>query len=820
MIDVMHQYAEIYVDVPVKNTDRAFDYAIPESFRADIRVGSRVLVPFGPRKLIGYVTRCKTTTDTKRVKAILDVLDVTPPLTTELIQLGFYMADTYLCHTITAFQSMIPAVLKGKYRKVVTLGDQTDPIIKGEKSRVVDQLIQALQEKGLLMLEQALQIVEQDRILIRKLMEKGLIRVEEQVGDRVTKQKVGWLLPAEKGVLQEALIQLPKQAKKQRELVSYFIENHHEIPLQSLLTEMKTTRPTVRKLMDHGIIKMEERERFRDPYQNRTYQRTTPLPLTTEQQQAYHQMVVAIENGHYASVLLHGVTGSGKTEVYLQLIEVALKKGKECIVLVPEISLTPQMVERFKGRFGELVAVLHSGLSAGERFDEWRKIRSGQVKIAIGARSAIFAPFAHLGLIIIDEEHETTYKQEEHPKYHAREVANWRAQHHQALLVLGTATPAVETYYAARTGELTWVQMRERVQGRALPTIEVVDMREELKIGNRSMFSRALHSAIVACIEKGEQAVLFLNRRGFSTFVLCRECGETVACPHCEIALTYHQTNQSVRCHYCGYATGLPTECPSCQSRHIRHFGTGTQKVEEELKRTLENIRVIRMDVDTTGKKGAHERLLRQFGEGKADVLVGTQMIAKGLDFPKVTVVGVIAADTTLHLPHYKAGERTFQLLTQVSGRAGRHERPGRVFIQSYNGDHYSIDYAAHYQMESFYRTECQMRRNLHYPPYYGLFTLILSHPDRLKLMHASQQMARQLQLGLQDIAQLLGPVPASMPKLKDRYRMQMMIKYQLIPEHNHLVKEAVRNAIQTDDAALRIHVDREGRWTQDWKKD
>ncbi|TCW37504.1 replication restart DNA helicase PriA [Laceyella sacchari] len=804
--------AQVIVDVPTKATDRPFDYLVPESLRGEVRIGCRVKVPFGPRKVLGYVVDLKDEAETPRLKAILDVLDFVPPLTPELVQLGFFMADEYLCHTMTALASMVPAVLKGTYAKVVSLG----PEASAETDSLIDlpavPLFARLRENKECSWDEALDAVGGDARLLRRLAEAGRIRVEERIGDRVTRQKVMWVWPKQsRDELNRTLERLSGRAKRQKEVLRYFAKQPEAIPLPTLLAELRVARSTVQKLVEMGALAWEEREEYRDPFKHRSFQPTEPLPLTREQAAALTAIVKPIHERRYHSVLLQGVTGSGKTEVYLQAIAETLNQGREAIVLVPEISLTPQMVERFKGRFGDQVAVLHSGLSSGERFDEWRKIRRGEVKVAIGARSAIFAPFKQIGLIIIDEEHESSYKQEENPKYHAREVAAWRARHHGATLVLGSATPSLETHYLADSGTLERVVLRERVHGRPFPVVTIVDMREELRKGNRTMFSGTLKEELLACVERGEQAVLFLNRRGFSTFVMCRECGETLMCPHCDISLTYHQTNRTVRCHYCGYAERVPKECPSCQSPHIRHFGTGTQRVEEELVRRFPGIRVIRMDVDTTSRKGAHERLLTSFGEGKADVLLGTQMIAKGLDFPKVTLVGVIAADTMLHLPDFRAAERTFQLLTQVSGRAGRHEKPGKVIIQTYSAEHYSIELAASHQTEAFYRQESFMRKQHAYPPYCSLFTILLSHPDQVTVMRASQEMARVIQRGMPAECQLLGPVPAPIPRLKDRYRLQMLVKYQAERGDGDRLKPLLKEAVAMfDDPDLRISVDRD----------
>lgn len=794
----MNQVAKVVVDVPSKGTNRPYDYLVPEKLIGEVQIGSRVEVPFGPRKILGYVISLTLSSPSQKLKNILDVKDILPPLTQELIQLGQAMADEYFCHTITAFQSMIPAVLKGKYHKKVFLGENTITIDKE-----IEPLRQLLESKLSCSFEEAEQLV--GRPALRKSIQRGHIEVEEHVGDRVTKERISWVK-----AMRTDVQEIPKRAKKQLEVMQYLLRENKEIALPTLLAETGAGRQTVKSLAERGLVQIEEREQYRDPYRDTIFQPTVPLALTTEQQQAFDTIKKPIEQEQYQTILLHGVTGSGKTEIYLQAIEEVLSLGKEAIVLVPEISLTPQMVDRFKGRFGEKVAVLHSRLSSGERYDEWRKIRRGEVQVAIGARSAIFAPFTKLGLVIIDEEHESSYKQEESPRYHAKEIARWRAQFHQATVVLGSATPSLESYFHARTNAYNWVTLKERVKGRPFPTVETVDMREELKQGNRTMFSQALSASIQETIARGEQVVLFLNRRGYATFVLCRSCGEVANCEHCDIALTYHHTNRTVRCHYCGYTERVPTTCPKCQSEHIRHFGTGTQKVEEELVKHFPGVRVIRMDMDTTSRKGSHERLLRSFGEGEADILLGTQMIAKGLDFPKVTLVGVIAADTMLNLPDFRAVERTYQLLTQVSGRAGRHEHPGKVIIQTYQEDHYSIQMVAAHESEAFYRKELLLRKQHHYPPFCGLFTITVSHTDRVLAMKRAVEIADLLK-GNPDY-EVLGPVAPSVSKIKDRHRIQVMVKY----PNKHEVIQEIQSKWKTvedwpRDKELRIQIDRDG---------
>jgi primosomal protein N' (replication factor Y) len=802
--------AAVYVEVSAGGVDRPFDYSIPDHLQALVQVGSRVRVPFGPRKVLGYVVGFPKEASTPRLKPLLDVMDLEPPLTPELVRLAQWVSQTYLCPMVTALQAMLPAVLKGKHQRVYRLVDgEAESLLPQEEQTLLERLKQKREwtQEGLLALPGA------KPALLRQWVQEGRLRVEERVGDRSTRKVRTWIRPAvSTDVLRAALDATPARAQRQRQLLAHFLEHPQACVQAELLARLGTNRSSLDRLVEKGWLEREEQEEYRDPYEGRAFKATEPLPLTEEQQQAYDAITTPLKERNWKPVLLHGVTGSGKTEVYLQAIAQALADGRETIVLVPEISLTPQMVNRFKGRFGERVAVLHSGLSSGERYDEWRKIRQGEAQVAVGARSAVFAPFSNLGLIIIDEEHESSYKQEEQPRYHARDVAIRRTQEHQAVLVMGSATPAVESYYKARTGTYQWVTMNQRVQGNPLPPVEVVDMREELKEGNRSIFSRPLRQALEACVNRGEQAVLLLNRRGFSTFVLCRDCGEVIQCPHCDISLTFHRTNQTLRCHYCGHAEAVPDTCPSCNSAHIRYFGTGTQRVEEELARLMPGLRVIRMDVDTTSRKGAHERLLTAFGEGKADVLLGTQMIAKGLDFPRVSLVGVIAADTMLHLPDFRAGERTFQLLTQVAGRAGRHAIPGRVVVQTYTPDHESIQLAASNQGEAFYRRECRLRMAHRYPPFSHVVTCLWSHPDRALVTQASMQATQTLRPLLPPDAELLGPVPAPVPRIKDRYRMQLMIKTHTHRDESRGWLDALRRLReQKADPNLRITIDRDG---------
>ena len=572
-------------------------------------------------------------------------------------------------------------------------------------------------------------------------------------------------------------------------VIDYFISNPKPIERQKILSLLGISSSVIKSLVDKGILSESMQEVYRDPYQDRIFEHTEPLQLTEEQSVAIKPILQTIEEKRHDVFLLYGITGSGKTEVYMQSIQKVLEEGREGIVLVPEISLTPQMVNRFKGRFGDEVAVLHSGLSIGEKYDEWRKIQRKEVRVAVGARSAIFAPFENLGIIIIDEEHETSYKQEDNPRYHARDVAIERARTHNCPVILGSATPSLETFARAKKGVYQLLTLSKRMNDQSLPTVDIVDMREELREGNRTMFSRVLYDKLQDRLMKKEQTVLFLNKRGHSSFVMCRDCGYVIQCPNCDISLTYHRYQQQMKCHYCGYEAVVPTICPECTSEHIRYFGTGTQKVEEELGKIFPEARVIRMDVDTTSRKGSHEKLLTAFEEGKADILLGTQMIAKGLDFPNITLVGVLSADTMLHLPDFRSSEKTFQLLTQVSGRAGRHELAGEVVIQTYSPEHYSIELASQQDFDQFYQKEMMIRKIHKYPPFYYLALITVSHEELMKVVDVTEKISVTLSSRLSKGAHILGPVACPIPRINNKYRYQCIVKYKKEPKLTQTLK-------------------------------
>jgi primosomal protein N' (replication factor Y) len=823
--------ARVIVDVPSRDTDRTFDYLIPDRLIGWVEVGSRVAVPFGGRKLQGIVTGLAEDAEVEytKLKPLDDLMDAVPPLSQELVELGKWISKRWLCPLTIVLQAMLPAALKGRAEKYVCPAagaEWTD-----DESVQGGGLLLALQRGVPLKLTGLLQQYPQQADLLKLWLRQGRMEERQRVEDRHSVKTILTVFPADSAVLSDAIGRVAARAHKQKEVLQYLLENAEPIAVQRLAEKLETTSSTIRSLSDKGWIEIRAVTEERDPYANRDFPASLPMILTPAQAAALAPIHDSLDQGAHEVFLLHGVTGSGKTEVYLQAIQRCLEYDNDAIVLVPEIALTPQMVERFKSRFGARVAVLHSRLSQGERYDEWRKIREGRAQVAVGARSAVFAPFSKIGLIIIDEEHETSYKQEESPKYHARDVAVERARLHGAAVVLGSATPALESYEAAvhggqenGLGQPQYISLPERVANRPLPAVQIVDMREELKLGNRAMFSYPLAAAIRERLEKQEQIVLLLNRRGYATFVMCRSCGYTAACPHCEISLTYHRGSHNLRCHYCGYAEAEPKVCPSCESPHIRFFGTGTQKVEEALAETFPGIRVIRMDVDTTTEKGSHERWLTEFRERRADVLLGTQMVAKGLDFPYVTLVGVLAADAALRLPDFRASERTFQLLTQVAGRAGRHELPGEVIIQTYDPEHESITSVVGHDYKGFVERALILRRQLGYPPYGRLLSVTFSHESVPMLLSTGERFASSLRKraiaeGISNefdsrgsaAIEVLGPVSSPIARLKDRYRFQCMVKYRGGVDASRLTSQVLAemgDAVKRSGVLISVDVD------------
>ena len=588
-----------------------------------------------------------------------------------------------------------------------------------------------------------------------------------------------------------------------KKIVEFFKTNSGKYTKSELINEHSISQYKLNKLIENEVLSIEEESVFR--YNDRVYNNDSAKTLTIEQENIIREYI----NSDDTMFLLKGVTGSGKTEVYMKLVERVLLEGKSAIILVPEIALTPQMIERFKGRFGVNVALFHSKLSDGERFDEWFRVKEGKAKVIVGARSAIFLPAKNLGLIIIDEEHENTYKSEQNPKYQTKEIAEYLSELKGCKVILGSATPSIETYYRALTGEMKLLELNSRVDNKPMPPMKVIDMRNELKGGNKSLFSRELFIAIQERLKRKEQIILFLNRRGFSTFVSCRSCGYVFKCDECDISMTYHK-NGLLICHYCGKTKREPRECPKCHSKYVKFFGAGTQRVEEEVKKYFNNVRILRMDVDTTRDKHSYERIYNTFKNGEADILIGTQMVSKGLDFKNVTLVGILAADMSINIPDYRAAERTFQIITQVAGRAGRGDKQGEVLIQTYTPQHYSLQYAVNYDYEGFYEKEFTVRAMMKYPPF-GKLLLINGTSKKEELlknfMHKITMMIKPLVESCLDI-EILGPIPCMISKVKENYRWQIVIKGEFDSYFSKNIKEILYDENKNVYNDIRISMD------------
>jgi len=742
---------------------REFDYLIPEELAGQVEVGSRVQVPFGARKIPGCVTALAEESAHTNLKSILKVIGAQSMVTPKVLQLARWIGEYYCCAPETALKAVLPEAVRQE-------------------------------EAGF-----------RERLFVRLLN-----------------------VPAEP----------PKLSRRQQEVWNILLERR-ELAMTELLTLAKTTAAMVRKLEDRSLVEIAPQISERDPYSREQILPSTPITLNPSQAGALEKIVAAMDarqtlpadgKATAATFLLHGVTGSGKTEIYLQAIAHALEQGRGAIVLVPEIALTPQTVERFKARFSSgklqtLVAVLHSHLSAGERHDEWHKIRQGRARIVIGARSAIFAPVDLLGLVIVDEEHEQTYKQEEAPRYHARDVAIVRAQMENAVVVLGSATPSLESYYNCKNGKYTLLELPERVDDHKMPHVRVVDMRQAAHLEKGiPIFSPQLKEAITQRLERKEQTILFLNRRGYSTALQCPKCGYVAECPNCSVSLTYHRLEQKLCCHICAHVAPVPKVCPAenCGNPAIRFSGTGTQKVEEAIKKLFPQARCHRMDADTMKRKDDYRRILGDFRAGKIDILVGTQMIAKGLHFPNVTLVGIIYADSALHQPDFRAGERTFQLLTQVAGRAGRGDVEGEVFVQAFTPFHPAIQYARRHDFQGFYDQELEFREQLKYPPAGRVALLTLKGRSEDKVKFSAEHVKRELDKlvappaapageaaasGFKDVI-IAGPAPAPLLKAETYYRYQIMLRTRSMSKLSHALAKMVAGLTLPDEVTMAVDID------------
>lgn len=713
----------VLVELSNKNIDKIFEYLVPHNLEDKIKVGVRVIVPFGKMTLEGFVLEINSVKSTeKELREIINIVDLDVVLNEELLELGKVIQNKTLATLISCYQVMLPKALKAKCGSKINI--KFDSIYK----------------------------LNSHDINLEKL---------------TTGQK--------------AIIELVKNKEKvsKKELV--------EISLSSLKT-----------LVKNKILLEEKIEHYRVLYKNEKYDKKE---LSSDQRMVVNEVI----NNSRNIYLLHGVTGSGKTEVYMEIIEHYLSLGKTSIVLVPEISLTPQMVSRFQQRFGEMIAAIHSALSDGEKYDEWRRICRGEARIVIGARSAIFAPLKNIGVIIIDEEHSDSYKQSDpNPRYSAKDVAIIRSEYHNCPVIFGSATPSLEVMARACKGVYKLLSLPNRVNGKKLPLVKIVDMNEEMK-KTQGYFSNILIESIRHCLEKKEQVILLLNRRGYSSFVSCKNCGYTFKCPNCDITLTFHKSSNTLRCHYCGYGEKVYNSCPSCSENSLSNLGVGTQKIEEELYSLFPTSKVLRMDYDTTSKKGMHEKMIQAFKNLEYDILLGTQMVAKGLDFSNVTLVGVINADTSLNIPDFRSSENTFSLLSQVAGRSGRSIKEGFVIIQTFNPEHYAIELTKTHDYLSFYKKEMVIRKQLKYPPFYYLCNIRISGKDDNFVLAEALKIKRSLERNLNETI-ILGPSAASIYRINNIIRYNIILKYK---KTNNIfeILEKIINHYKTNNK-IKIDVD------------
>ena len=786
-------YAEVVVNSPGAQ-QKTFSYAVPSDML--LEVGHAVWVPFGPKVLQGIIFQLTEYPAVEETRDIIGLIDPQPILSPVQVELARWISERYLCSLFDAASLMLPPGFERRVLTFVSLVACPSEATISALTRHQRALINLLQRKGRVEITEVEKAVgkKMARTVIGQLVRKKLVvKIQELEKVKVKAKILPYLrLAVEAERARQALSRM-RATSKQAELLRLLVEVSRLIPLSEAKQRVGCSSAVVRALKEKGLIGIEEIKVYRDPLAHRTFSPSPAPALTTAQEAVWREIKAAleVEKGDHQKApifLLHGVTGSGKTEIYLRALEKTISLGKRGIVLVPEIALTPQTIDRFASRFPGRVGVFHSKLSIGEQFDEWRRIKEGAFDVVIGSRGAIFAPMPDLGLIVIDEEHEWTYKQQEQsPRYHARDVAIRLAELSGSMVILGSATPDVVSYYRSQIGDYRRLELPQRIAraGRReldlLPKVEIVDLREELKAGNRSIFSRSLARAMERALAAGEQVILFLNRRGTSTFVQCRDCGYVLRCRRCDVALTYHSAGEDLVCHQCNYRTPAPALCPHCGGKRIKFLGIGTQKVEEETARTFPEANLLRWDRDATRGKYSHEEILDKFVAHEADVLIGTQMIAKGLDLPLVTLVGVINADISLHLPDFRASERTFQILSQVAGRAGRGALAGRVIVQSYALEHYAIACAAKHDYCSFYQQEISLRRQYSNPPFSRLARLLYINPSNAQCQRESERMHRLLKVerdswGMADIS-LIGPSPAFIPRVRGKFRWQIVVR-------------------------------------------
>lgn len=766
----MAQFCDVCLPVPL---DQPFTYALAGEDCDSARVGCRVLVPFQQRKLTGTILRLHDVVPEYKVRPVAKILDAIPIFDEKLIALGLWVARYYYAPVGEVFRIMAPLAGEVKRNKLYALTETGRSVARQSLLGIVDAnepvlvVLKALDERPL-SLEALRRRTPDAPNLLKDFQRKAWVRIEEESHERDPLRA-----PASKlNVAGLAAEQPSKLPKWERELLAYLHLHPGVHPLDEVEDLVKNASQSARSLARQGLVKLSPRMSSIRRAADRP-----PHELNASQQAAYEAIAAGLQTNQYGAFLLQGVTGSGKTEVYLRAIEAALAAGRGALLMVPEIALTPQVAGQFAVRFGDQVAILHSAFGESERAEYWRRIRRGEARVVIGTRSAVFAPMPDLGLILVDEEHDGSYKQEETPRYNGRDVAVVRAQQIGAVVVLGSATPSLETRYNAERGKYQRLLLPDRIEQRPMPDVEVIDLRQEyLETKKNSLFSRRMIEAVQQKLSLGEQVMLMMNRRGFSSFATCRSCGYRVECVNCSVTLTYHRRDHRLLCHYCGYAEKVPQQCVKCDSEHIQFIGSGSERIEEELREAFPEARIARMDRDTIHSKNDYEQILHGFREGAFDILVGTQMIAKGHDIPNVTLVGIVNADIGLGMPDFRAAERTFQLLTQASGRAGRGGLPGTVILQTINPEHYAVRFSAAQDYELFYTKELHFRKVMRYPPFASLANLLFRSTTQEEALRMGGEISELLK-GEQEGVRILGPAEAPVPRVKKEFRYQMLLK-------------------------------------------
>lgn len=777
-------YADLILRTRGKFADMLFTYEVPSHLLTDIKEGHRVSVPFGRSNkpieaiVVSLKENISEDADISKIKEIDDILDESPLISSENIDLIKWMRNRYMCTYIDCLNLFYPKGYSLETRKIVEIGKIEDEFeLEDEEMKLINTL--RLSSSAATYEDLTKNFTKK---LISDMQKKRLIKIIWEYKDKKNEKFIKYISLADTMENIEKLVKDKKYrlGSKQKELIK-FLSLNESVEQDALMQLLELSRSTIKSLESKGIVKIEMVEYYRKSI-NRLAYKDKEISLNKEQKEIYESILDKINYNSRKVTLLHGVTGSGKTEIYLELIEYMLSQGMDSIFLVPEIALTPQMIARVRNRFGDIVGVFHSMLSEGEKHDVFREIKEGNVRVVIGTRSALFLPFTSLGLIVIDEEHEMSYRSEMTPKYDSIEVARYMAYKQGVTVLLASATPSISDYYRAEKGEYDLLTLNKRANNKPMPEIEVVDMREELHKGNKDDLSEKMIEEIQRTVESGNQAILFLNRRGFASFLTCKDCGHVFRCDRCDISLTYHKYKNKGVCHYCGKEEVIPDKCPECGNKNISPIGIGTEKIELYLKEKFPNYKILRVDKDTTSKKGQLEKILNSFNSGQADILIGTQILSKGHDFDNVTLVGIISADMMLNYPDYRAFESTFQLITQVSGRAGRSDKEGKVILQSYNTEHYAIQKAIDYDYKGFYQKEIAIRKTFGYEPFNNIFRLVFSGYKYNKVRENADRFLKTLEYLLKEnniyfSDLILGPNECSINKINDKYRWQVIVK-------------------------------------------